>query len=92
MRFAEKSPLNLPAFYIVVLLSFLIMLLVEGVLIRQLLGRKRGAEEAGDTALSKGQATKELNAAQRGLPEATPSVTEYTTRALEPVYSERKSK
>ena len=75
------------------ILSFLIMLLVEGVFIWQLLRRKRGAEETGDTALSKEQATKELDAAQaRVLPEAMPSVTEHTTRTLEPVYSERKSK
>jgi len=75
------------------ILSFLIMLLVEGVFIWQLLRRKRGAEETGDTALSKEQATKELDVAQaRVLPEAMPSVTEHTTRALEPIYSERKSK
>ena len=73
------------------ILSFLIMLLVEGVFIWQLLRRKRGAEETGDTALSKEQATKELEAAQaRVLSEAMPSVTEHTTRSLEPIYRERK--
>ena len=75
------------------ILSFLIMLVVEGVFIWQLLRRKRGAEETGDTALSKEQARTELDAAQaRVLPEAMPSVTEHTTRTLEPIYSERKSK
>src|SRR2546421_9974053 len=75
------------------ILSFLIMLLVEGVFIWQLLRRKRGAEETGDTALSKEQATKELDAAQvRVLPEPVPSVTEHTTRAFEPIYSKRTSK
>ena len=75
------------------ILSFLIMLLVEGVIIWQLLRRKRGAEETGDTALSKEQATKELDVAKaRVLPEAMPSVTEHTTRSFEPIYSERKSK
>jgi uncharacterized membrane protein len=74
------------------ILSFLIMLLVEGVFIWQLLPRKRGAEETRDTELSK-QARKELDAAQaRVLPEPVPSVTEHTTRAFEPIYSERKSK
>lgn len=74
------------------LLSFLIMLLIEGVLISRLLRRKRSVEEAGDTALSKGQVTKELDAAQaRVLPEPVPSVTEQTTRLFEPIYSERKS-
>ena len=74
-------------------LSFLIILLVEGVFTWQLLHRKRGGEETGDTALSKKHATKELDAAQsRGLPEPVPSVTEHTTRAFAPIYSERESK
>ncbi|HEX8141433.1 MAG TPA: hypothetical protein VF553_02490 [Pyrinomonadaceae bacterium] len=73
------------------ILSFLIMLVVEGVFIWQLLRRKHGAEERGGTALSKEQATKELEAAQaRVLPEAMPSVTEHTTRSFEPIYRERK--
>jgi hypothetical protein len=75
------------------LLSFVIMLSLEGVFIRLLLRRKRGAEEAGDTLLSKGQATRELDAAHaRVLPEAMPSVTEHTTRAFDPIYPERTSK
>jgi ABC-type nickel/cobalt efflux system permease component RcnA len=75
------------------ILSFLIMLLVEGVFIWHLLRRKRGAEETGDTALSKEQATKELDAAQaRALPEPVPSVTEHATRAFESAYNERTSK
>jgi len=75
------------------LLSFLIMLSLEGVFVRLLLRRRRGTEEAGDTVLLKGQATKELDAAQaRGLPEPVPSVTEHTTRAFEPIYNERTSK
>ena len=74
-------------------LSFLIMLLIEGVLIWRLSRRKRGAEETVGTALSKEQTTKELDAARaRVLPEAMASVTEQTTRTLEPIYSERKSK
>jgi hypothetical protein len=75
------------------LLSFLIMLSLEGVFIRLLLRRKRGAEEAGDSVLLKGQATRELDAAQaRVLPEPMPSVTEHTTRAFDPIYPERTSK
>ncbi len=75
------------------LLSFLIMLSIEGVIIRLLLRRKRGTEEAGDTMRLKGPATKELDAAQaRTLPEPVPSVTEHTTRAFEPIYNERTSK
>jgi hypothetical protein len=75
------------------MLSFLILLLIEGVCIRLLFRRKRGSVEAGDTVLSRGQETKELDAAQaRALPEPIPSVTEHTTRAFERVYNERTSK
>jgi hypothetical protein len=90
-----KAVLNLNVGQILAftLLSFLIMLSLEGVFIRLLLRRKRGTEEAGDTVLLKEQATKELDAAHaRVLPEPVTSVTEDTTRALEPVYNERTSK
>ena len=73
------------------MLSFLIMLLLEGVFIWLLLGRKHGARKASDPVPLKTQTTKELDAApERVLPEAMPSVTEHTTRALETIYSERK--
>lgn len=86
--------LNAGQIFAVTLLSFLMMLLIEGVFVRLLLRRKRGTEEAGDNAVRlKGPATKELDAAQaRALPEPLPSVTEQTTRTLEPVYTERTSK
>jgi hypothetical protein len=72
------------------LLSFLILLALEGVFIRLLLRRTRGAEEADDTLPVKGQATRELDAAQaRALSESMPSVTEHTTRAFDPVYREQ---
>ena len=75
------------------LLSFLIMISLEGVFIRLLFRRKRGAGEAGDTVLLKGQATRELDAAQgRVLPEPMSSVTEHTTRAFDPMYPKRTSK
>jgi predicted amidophosphoribosyltransferase len=75
------------------LLSFLILISLEGVFIRLLLGRKRGAEEAGDTARLQGQATRALDAAQaRVLPEPMPSVTEHTTRAFDPIYIEQNKK
>jgi hypothetical protein len=75
------------------MLSYLIMILIEGVFIRLLLGRRRGAREPGDAVLLKGSATKELDAAQAGvLPEPVPSVTEHTTRAFAPIYSDRTSK
>ena len=75
------------------LLSFLVMLSLEGVFIRLLFRRRRGAEEAGDAGLWKGQSTRELDVAQaRVLPEPMPSVTEHTTRAFDPIYRERTSK
>jgi|SRR5215212_248574 len=82
--------LNVAQILAFMILSFLIMLVVEGVFIWQFLHRKRGAEETGDTVLLKEQSTKELDAAQpRLLPEPVPSVTEHTTRAFEPIYSKR---
>jgi hypothetical protein len=85
--------LNVELILAFTVLSFLIMLFIEGVIIRLLPGRKRGVVEASETAPLKGQATKELDAAHaRVLPEPLPSVTEHTTRAFEPIYSERKSK
>jgi hypothetical protein len=75
------------------LLCFLIMLSLEGVFIRLLFRRKPKAEAAGDNVLLKGPTTRELDAAQaRALPEPVPSVTEHTTRAFDPIYSERRSK
>ena len=74
-------------------LSFLIMLLVEGVCIWLLFSRNRSAKEISVTSAAKNQATKELNAPEvRVLTEPVLSVTEHTTRAFEPVYTERKSK
>jgi hypothetical protein len=90
-----KSVINLDVGQILAfaLLCFLIMLSIEGVFVRLLLRRKRGGEERGDAVLLKGQATKELDAAQgRMLPEPVASVTEHTTRAFDPIYNERTSK
>ena len=72
------------------LVPFLLLLIMEGVFIRLLLRRNKPAEITG-TTLSKEQATNELDAAQaRVLPEARPSVTEHTTRAFDPLYTELK--
>ncbi len=89
----EVAGFDLPFLLAAMMLSFLMMLLVQGVFIRLLFRRKRVAAEAGGAVLSKGQATKELDAARaRGLAEPVPSVTEETTRVLEPIYNERTSK
>ena len=90
-----KAVLNFEAGQILAfaLLSFLIMLSLEGVFLRLLLRRRRGPEEARNKVLSQGQATNQLDAAPaRGLPEPVPSVTEHTTRAFAPIYHERTSK
>jgi uncharacterized protein (DUF983 family) len=66
----------LPLVIAFTLLSFLIMLGVEGVFVWMLLGRKKGAKEA----------AKELSEAKaRSLPEPAVSVTDHTTRTLETV-------
>src|SRR5947208_377400 len=77
-----KAVLDLNAGQILALtlLSFLIMLLIEGVYIWRLMRSRRDAVEAGGAALSKEQDTQRLDAAQaRVLPEGVPSVTEQTT-------------
>jgi hypothetical protein len=87
-----KSVLDLPGDRILAftLVPFLIMLALEGVFLRLLFRRRRGA--AGGNVL-KGQATRELDAAHAGLlAEPLSSVTENTTRTFDPIYSERKSK
>lgn len=69
------------------LIPFLLLLIIEGVLIRLLFRRSKPAEISG----TKEQVTNELDAAQaRVLPEPKASVTEHTTRAFDPVHTERK--
>ena len=88
--FDQRDNLGLIIFF--TLLSFLIMVAVEGVFIRMLLGRNRSAKEAGDTKPFEEQAAKELDDARaRVLPEPASSVTEHTTRTLEPVVSRHKT-
>lgn len=68
-------------------LSFLMMISLEGIFTLLLFSRKRGGAQTPNALPSKGQATKELDAAQpRALPEPISSVTEHTTRAFDPVY------
>ena len=83
---------DIPILIAVTTFSFVLMLVVEGVLIGLLLKGRRGAKEAGDARRPAEQTTRELGEAQaRVLPEPVPSVTEHTTRLFDPVYSERKS-
>lgn len=88
----EVVGFNLSIILAVTVVSFLLMLAVEGVLIWLLLHGKKGAKEVNDAQRLKEQATKELGAAQpRALPDPVPSVTEHATRAFEPSYRERES-
>ena len=75
------------------LLCFLIMLSLEGVFLRLLFRRRRRTDEGSGNVQLKGHATKELDSAHaRAIPEPVPSVTEHTTRAFDPIYTERTSK
>lgn len=78
------------------LLPFLLLLVLEGIFIRLLMRRTKGTAEPSSRASAsprEGQATNELDAAKTlTLPEPVPSVTEHTTRAFDPIYTERNSK
>lgn len=90
-----KQVLGLPVEQVLgfALLPFLLMLLLEGVCLRLLMRRKRDTQASGANAQLNEQTTKELNRAEeRLLTEPGPSVTDHTTRTLEPVYREQKSK
>ena len=87
-----KVVLRLPVEWVLAfsLIPFLLLLIMEGVFIRLLLRRNKPSEISG-TTISREQATNELDAAEaRVLPEARPSVTEHTTRAFDPLYTNRK--
>ena len=76
---------------VISLLPFLLLLFLEGIFIKLLFRGKRGTN-ATTSALSRGQSTKELDAAHmRQLPEPLSSVTEHTTRAFEPIHTKRRS-
>ena len=82
---------DLPFLLAIAMLSFTVMLVVEGVLIRLLFTHKKVAKPAVDPQRLDEQSTRELvDTNKRALPEPLPSVTEHTTRAFDPVYTERK--
>jgi predicted lipid-binding transport protein (Tim44 family) len=73
------------------MLGFLIMLMLEGIFIRLLFRPlKRRDNEPRNTFQDNRASTKELEAQSRVPLEPVASVTEHTTRAFDPVYSERK--
>jgi len=70
----------------------MLMLVVEGVFISLLVGRRSDVKKVRNPEQLKEQTTNELNAAPaRVLSEPVPSVTEHTTRAFEPIYMHKKS-
>lgn len=74
----------------VTMLSFLIMIVLEGIFIR-LLFRGRARDKHKDANLLKPQPTTKQLEAQSQFPlQPVESVTEHTTRTFEPVLSERK--
>jgi len=86
-----KSVLGLQSgqIFVFAALSFLMMVVLEGVFLVLLFRRNRGVEER-DEFLA-GPTTKELGAPQvQALREPIASVTEQTTRAFEPIYTNRK--
>jgi len=72
------------------LLSFLLMIGIEGILVSRLFRRKRLAEDASGHAIPGQRHTKELEAQGTIVTEPADSVTAQTTRTLDPIYSERK--
>lgn len=71
-------------------LSFLMMIVLEGVFLLLLFRRPRAKHESLISESLNGQMTKELDVAQaRALREPGLSVTDNTTRAFEPIYTER---
>ena len=87
--FGSSNPSLIIAF---TLLTLLLTVAVEGVLVGLLMSHKRRAREVNDKVQVKERTTNELATAQpQALPEHMVSVTEHTTRAFEPVYTERKA-
>jgi hypothetical protein len=70
-------------------LSFLIMIVLEGVLVSRLFRRKPNTADSSSKSPPI-HITKELAAQSRLASEPVSSVTDHTTRTLDPIYSERK--
>lgn len=69
-------------------LSFLTLIFLEGVFVQLLRRRNRGAGKQATTELPAGHSTKELGPQQvQALCEPLSSVTDHTTRAFEPIYT-----
>jgi predicted lipid-binding transport protein (Tim44 family) len=86
---------DLPFLLAVTMLSFLLLIAVEGVLVGLLFKSRRGPKVTADAVRPEERTTKGLGGPQaRALQEPSPvaSVTEHTTRTLEPAYGERQTR
>ena len=92
MTAAMRNVLDQPFILLFTMLSFLIMCVVECVFITLLLRRKKSAKESVDTRPFGERAGTELNDAKaRLLTEPALSVTDHTTRTLEPAVGQHKT-
>ena len=83
---------DLPILIVITTVSFVMLMIIEGVLIHLLLRGKKD-QKVSNAAGLKDHTTRELPEAQaRMLPEPVASVTENTTRAFDPIPMDRKSK
>src|SRR5215471_2525206 len=71
-------------------LSFLILIALEGVLISRLFRRKRKTDDLAGQGSVETHVTKELAVRSRLSSEPVSSVTDHTTRTLDPIFNERK--
>lgn len=87
----EVVHFDLSIIWALTLISFLLLLVVEGVFISMLFSSKKTAQRLLGLDRTKENTTRELDEANMlALPEPVPSVTEQTTRAFEPVYNKQK--
>ena len=70
-------------------LSFLILIGLEAVYVSRLFRVRRDVQKAADTPTLDRHTTKELEARSR-ISDPMGSVTDHTTRTLDPIYNERK--
>ena len=88
----QEAHLGMALYAVFTALSFLILIGANSVFIRLLLRSKRGAYEATEKDQVKGITARELGPTQVGVfLEPGLSVTEHTTRTLEPASSEHKT-
>jgi hypothetical protein len=92
MIFMKKLNFNEGLLNGVLMMTFALLFILEGTFIYLLLSRRRVHKEVSETERPRELTTRELDTSQaRALPEPIPSVTEHTTRTLEPVLTDRKS-